>query len=249
MTTRTPTTEPTARSNIVTIAILSDIHANGPALDAVLSEIDGRGITRIWVCGDIVGYGPDPSYVTKLVRERAEIVVAGNHDVTVATAQGYELFNEVGSAAVDLHRRMLTVTEKNYLGNLPIVGVSDDVTIVHGSLRNPVWEYVFTGEVAAENLAQARTVVTCNGHTHLPAIFTLDGGEGSVTIGSSPVMLNPGSVGQPRDGDSRASWATLDPITGVAEFMRTAYNITETQQRIKDLRLPLWLAERLVTGE
>ena len=234
------------------VALLSDVHANLVALEAVLSELGA--VDAIWVMGDTVGYGPDPADVIALLRERRAVMVAGNHDLAVATGQGLDVFNVVARDAAMTHREWLSAEERDFLAGLPQVEHAAGVTLVHGSLRDPVWEYVWDARTAYASLVFAESALSCNGHTHVPAVFQLDGERVTSTLGRGTVALrgralvNPGSVGQPRDRDPRGAWAILDTEERTVEFMRTAYDVAETQRRIRDRGLPAFLADRLASG-
>ena len=234
------------------VALLSDVHANLVALEAVLADVPAA--LGLWVLGDTVGYGPDPGDVLALLRERGALLVAGNHDLAVATGHGLEAFNTVAAAAARLHRAWLSAEERDELASLPTIARPDGVTLVHGSLRDPMWEYVWNAGIAHASLEIAETELSCNGHTHVPAVFTLEGdrvtstlGRGVVTL-QGRVLVNPGSVGQPRDRDPRAAWAVLDTEARTVEFMRTSYDVSETQRRIRARGLPAFLADRLASG-
>jgi diadenosine tetraphosphatase ApaH/serine/threonine PP2A family protein phosphatase len=237
------------------VALLSDVHANLVALEAVLKEVPAE--TAIWVMGDTVGYGPAPSEVMALLRERGARLVAGNHDLAVAGAIGVTEFNEWAAEAVLAHRSWLSVEERDVLAGLPRQLVADDFTLVHGSLRDPVWEYVLDSAAAQACLSLATTAHCCHGHTHMPGVFTLRDGrlrlvqprDGErVELEGSRSLINPGSVGQPRDGDPRAAWALYDPTLGTVTFRRTSYRIDAAQRAIRARKLPGFLAERLAYG-
>ena len=234
------------------VALLSDVHANLVALEAVLSELGPVG--AIWVMGDTVGYGPDPSDVIALLRERGAVMVAGNHDLAVATGQGLEMFNAVAAEAARTHRGWLPAADRDFLAALPTRERTEHATLVHGSLRDPIWEYVWDARGAFASLELAESAISCNGHTHVPAVFQLDGERVTSTLGRGVVALhgralvNPGSVGQPRDRDPRSAWAILDTEGRTVEFMRTVYDVAETQRRIRDRGLPAFLADRLASG-
>lgn len=238
------------------VALLSDIHANLVALEAVLAEVDASdGVAAIWVTGDTVGYGADPSGVLDALRDRDAVMVAGNHDVAVATGKGLHEFNSVAALAALKHQEMLSADERDHLAALPLVLETAGVTLVHGSLRDPMWEYVWEENGAHGSLVRATTPLSCNGHTHVPAVFVLEAGEarrraarGTVHLGAGPALVNPGSVGQPRDRDPRAAWALLDTAAGTVRFMRTSYDIAETQRRMHARGLPPFLAQRLADG-
>jgi diadenosine tetraphosphatase ApaH/serine/threonine PP2A family protein phosphatase len=252
----------------VRVALLSDVHANLTALDAVLAALPR--VEEIWVMGDTVGYGPDPSEVIARLHERRAHLVAGNHDRAVATGEGLELFNPIAAEAAVLHRAWLSADEIAVLERLPLTLTRAEATLFHGSLRQPLWEYIFDSAAAAATLSLAPTSCSVCGHTHVPALFRLvDGivqaravrpGEtyplgpaASRSVSEVPrgspgkVLINPGSVGQPRDRDPRASWALLDTETGV-RFQRTAYDVGATQRRMRARHLPDFLIERLAIG-
>ena len=234
------------------LALLSDVHANLVALEAVLAAVPA--VDGLWVLGDTVGYGPDPSDVLALLRERGALLVAGNHDRAVATGEGLDVFNAIAAEAARLHRSWLTAEERDLLGSLATVERPHGVTLVHGSLRDPLWEYVWDTRTAYASLAVAETELSCNGHTHVAAVFSLDGDRVTSTLGrgvvrlTGRVLVNPGSVGQPRDRDPDAAWAVLDTEARTVEFMRTAYDVGETQRRIRARGLPGFLADRLASG-
>lgn len=221
----------------MTIALLSDIHANLVALEAVLADLPP--VEAFWVMGDTVGYGPDPADTLALLTERGAILVAGNHDRAVATGEGLELFNPNARAAAVLHRRWLSAPDRDLLAALPLTFEAGGFIVCHGSPRDPLWEYVFDRVTAAQAIASATARHCCNGHTHVPAIFP---------AGDGRLMINPGSVGQPRDGDPRAAYALLDPDTAAVEFRRVDYDIGATQERMRARKLPDMLADRLSVG-
>jgi diadenosine tetraphosphatase ApaH/serine/threonine PP2A family protein phosphatase len=222
----------------VTVALLSDVHANLVALEAVLRELPA--VEAIWVMGDTVGYGPDPADTLALLRERGATIVAGNHDRAVATGEGLELFNAAARAAAKRHRSWLSSADLDALASLPLtLEPADGYAICHGSPRDPLWEYVFDARTAAFAMSRVAARQCCVGHTHVPAMFRTSIGK---------VMINPGSVGQPRDGDPRASYALLD-VAGVAvDFHRAEYDVGETQRRMRERKLPDILADRLAFG-
>ena len=236
------------------VALLSDVHANLVALEAVLAALEP--VDAIWVTGDTVGYGPDPSDVLALLRERGAVLVQGNHDRAVATGEGLDYFHDQAARAARRHREWLSAEERDVLAALPQVRTVDDFTLCHGSLRDPLWEYVTTVSAASATVERATTPFTCCGHTHLPAVFQSDGGVLRATVPAAgrtyplarPALLNPGSVGQPRDGDPRASYAVLDTSGGTATFYRASYRIDETQRRIRARGLPEMFADRLAFG-
>ncbi|MEP7003107.1 MAG: metallophosphoesterase family protein [Chloroflexota bacterium] len=222
----------------MTVALLSDVHANLVALEAVLGALPP--VDGVWVMGDTVGYGPDPQDTLALLRERGALIVAGNHDRAVATGVGLELFNPVARSAAELHRSWLSAEDKDLLGELPLtLEPAAGYEICHGSPRDPLWEYVFDGRIATAAMTATGATYCCVGHTHVAAKFL---------TGDGKFMVNPGSVGQPRDGDPRASYALLDVAAASVEFHRVEYDIGETQRRMRARGLPEPLAERLRFG-
>lgn len=236
------------------VGLLSDVHANLVALEAVLAAL-GK-VDALWVTGDTVGYGPDPGDTLALLRERGALLVQGNHDRAVATGEGLEFFHDRAADAAKLHQRWLSSEDRDALAALPTVVRADRFTLCHGSLRDPLWEYVTTARVAGATLKLAETDHCCNGHTHVPALFQLAGDNARAThITEATVyrleertLINAGSVGQPRDGDPRAAYAVLDTGAGTATFYRASYRIDETQRRIRARGLPEMFAERLAFG-
>jgi diadenosine tetraphosphatase ApaH/serine/threonine PP2A family protein phosphatase len=232
---------------------MSDIHANLVALETVLRDMGA--VDALWVCGDTVGYGPDPSDVLALLLERKATLVAGNHDRAVATGDDLDLFNPPAAAAAKMHQRWLSAAERDTLAALPRTLETGDVTLCHGSLRDPLWEYVTNPKSAAASLALANTSHCCAGHTHVPSLFR-SGKEpqpGRLNYDSpyplAPrAFLNPGSVGQPRDGDPRAAYAVVDLAAGTVTFHRSTYLVDETQRRIRERGLPAIFADRLSFG-
>ncbi|MDP9320636.1 MAG: metallophosphatase family protein [Chloroflexota bacterium] len=222
----------------MTVALLSDIHANLVALEAVLEELPA--VEAIWVMGDTVGYGPDPADTLALLRERRATLVAGNHDRAVATGEGLQLFNAAARTAAERHRSWLGAADRDALAALPLtLEPASSYAICHGSPRDPLWEYVFDARTAAVAMAGLPGTRCCVGHTHVAATFRTPGGK---------LMINPGSVGQPRDGDPRAAYALLDVIGASVDFRRVEYDISETQRRMRGLKLPEMLADRLAFG-
>lgn len=236
------------------VGLISDVHANLVALDAVLAALGP--VDALWVTGDTVGYGPDPSDVLALLRERGALLIQGNHDRGVATGEGLELFHERAAVAARMHARWLSAEERDLLASLPQVTSVERFTLCHGSLRDPLWEYVTTASAAAATIERSATAFACCGHTHVPALYLPEAGRTRairpVTETSYPLgprcLLNPGSVGQPRDGDPRAAYAILDTTAATATFYRAAYRIDETQRRIRARGLPEMFADRLAFG-
>jgi diadenosine tetraphosphatase ApaH/serine/threonine PP2A family protein phosphatase len=238
----------------VRVGLLSDIHANLVALEAVLAAI-GK-VDALWVTGDTVGYGPDPGDTLALLRDRGALLVQGNHDRAVATGEGLEYFHDRAAEAARLHQRWLSPEDRDALAALPTTVKADGFTLCHGSLRDPLWEYVTTTRAASATLQLAETKHCCNGHTHIPAFFHLtpDGARATHIVERTAyrleerTLINAGSVGQPRDGDARAAYALLDTEAGTVTFYRASYRVDETQRRIRARGLPEMFADRLAFG-
>lgn len=239
------------------VGVVSDIHGNLEALQAVLKAMEPCDLDAVWCLGDLVGYGPDPNACVETARALAWQCVAGNHDVVATTGDGLEEFNPAAAAALSLTARNLSPENRLYLAGLPSHLVMADVTLVHGSPRNPIWEYVSSIEVARHNLDRFQTLLCLVGHTHMPAVFTFSDGRASQARPQSGIetevsagrhVLNPGSVGQPRDGDPRAAFAILDLARGAIVHHRAEYNIAATQGKMLAAGLPSRLAARLEHG-
>jgi len=237
----------------VKVGLISDVHANLVALEAVLAQMGP--VDALWVCGDTVGYGPDPSDVLALLVERKATIVAGNHDRAVARGEDLDFFNPPAAVAAKMHQRWLSSAERDMLAALPRTLETSDVTLCHGSLRDPLWEYVTNPRSAAASLGLASTSHCCAGHTHVPSLFRGDakGQPGRVRYDTPYALaprafVNPGSVGQPRDGDPRAAYAVLDLAPGTVTFHRSPYRLDETQRRIRERGLPSIFADRLAFG-
>lgn len=241
------------------VPLLSDIHANLPALEAVLADARQQGASAPpWVLGDVVGYGPDPDAVIELLKSLDASVVAGNHDLAAIGNIPLSDFNALAAAAAVWTANVITPASREYLGALPLRVQKEDIyTLVHGSPRDPAWEYLTHLEGLIENLAHFDTPGCAYGHTHVPVLVLFNGNE-PVAVehepgaprqhGTGRFYLNPGSVGQPRDGDWRASYALLDVAKGAVEFRRVEYRVESTQQKMKKARLPEPLINRLSVG-
>lgn len=238
------------------VAVLSDIHGNRQALDAVLEDASARGIERWWCVGDIVGYGADPTYVLELCLTRAERYIAGNHDLVVAGQLPLDAFASWAQDAAAWTRSVLGPGQCARLAMLAPVDTAHEVHLVHASLRDPIWEYIVGCEEAAASLEAATAHLTVVGHTHVPAAWHRrpDGPIEQVATGvpialdAGRWLVNPGSVGQPRDRDPRAAWAVLDPERGTIECVRTRYDVAGAQAAIRAAGLPGLLADRLGEG-
>jgi predicted phosphodiesterase len=238
------------------VAVISDIHSNLHALEAVLADVDRESVDAVWCLGDLVGYGPQPTRCCELVAARAAVSLAGNHDLGVLGAFDLEAFSEDAAAAARWTRETISAGARRYLAGLKASGETAEAALYHGSPRDPVWEYVLSAEAVLAALEAAPRHLVLVGHSHVPLAFTfgqrLEGGlapEGTaLDLPHLPTLLNPGSVGQPRDGDPRAAWLLLDFGLGRASFRRTPYPIHLTQAEMQAAGLPDALAERLASG-
>jgi diadenosine tetraphosphatase ApaH/serine/threonine PP2A family protein phosphatase len=240
------------------VAVISDPHANLPALEAVLAAIDEERPDELWCLGDLVGYGPHPNEVVAAVRERADVVLAGNHDLGVLGTIDLDLFGGEAGAAARWTRDVLSDDARSYLAALQPSGTRAGVGLYHASPRDPIWEYVLDSWTAAAALAVAPERLVLVGHSHVALRASLDDGgtvSGSVVpdreevdVAAGRHLLNPGSVGQPRDGDPRAAWLVIDTESGRATFRRTDYSIERTQADLRAAGLPEPLAARLAYG-
>ncbi len=237
------------------ILVFSDIHSNLTALEAVLAA--AGNVDAYWCLGDLVGYGPDPNECIALVRELPNLVcVRGNHDAATLGEVDQNTFNHEASLAITWTKRILNAESQEFLLSLPERLVMDDITLVHGSPRNPVWDYIMDYMTAERMFQFFDTRICLVGHTHVPAIWKeaeSESPKGLVldyqkTKILTKTILNPGSVGQPRDHDPRASFAIFDPQESIWELRRVPYKISEVQSRIKKSGLPWRHALRLSEG-
>jgi predicted phosphodiesterase len=239
------------------IAVISDVHANYHALAAVLEQIDAAGVDAVWCLGDTVGYGPRPNDCCEQVEGRADVCLVGNHDLVVLGELTVSDFNDEAAAAALWTSQVLTQRSRTFLERLEPLAELDGVDLFHASARDPVWEYVLTEEAARATLELSDAPLVLVGHSHVALALALEGED--VAGGLAPAgtrvelngrwLLNPGSVGQPRDGDPRAAWLLLDRGERFAEFHRVPYSIQDTQAEIRERGLPRVLAARLDRGE
>lgn len=237
------------------VALLSDVHANLAALDAVLGAVGS--IDAVWHLGDIVGYGPEPDGVVERLVSVDATGVRGNHDAAACGGLEIDWFNADARRAIEWTRDIITPATRSWLAALPERSINGEFTLVHGSPRDPTWEYVTSARVARAGLAALATRHGLHGHTHVPAAWREEQGRvTTVDLRRTPVLelddratlLNPGSVGQPRDGDPRASWALLDTSAGTCAWHRTPYDIGAVQSAMTAAGLPRWLVTRLAMG-
>ncbi len=239
------------------VAVISDIHGNAHALDAVLAAVARERPDALWCLGDLVGYGPRPNRCTRLVAAHADICLAGNHDLGVLGAIDIAEFSHDAAASARWTRDVLESQARDFLAGLSPERVTARAALYHASPRSPVWEYVVSAEAAEAALADTTAPIVLVGHSHV-ALAILEAGE-AISGGQAPGgkeielrrgrwLLNPGSVGQPRDGDPRAAWLLLDFRAGRATFHRVEYDIASTQAEIRERGLPDGLAARLMLG-
>ena len=244
------------------LAIISDIHGNLPALEAVLAEVDAITPDEVWCLGDVVGYGAEPNECTELVRERCSLSLAGNHDLAVLDAIDISSFSPAAAEAAQWTQAQLTDEAREYLGGLHAADETRDVALYHASPRDHVWEYVLWPEQAGECIAKQARRIALIGHSHIALCFrAADDGDVDATEGAQVTagtqldlragrwLLNPGSVGQPRDGDPRAAWLELDTENWTATYRRTEYEIDRAADSIAAAGLPEHLGKRLFVGQ
>jgi diadenosine tetraphosphatase ApaH/serine/threonine PP2A family protein phosphatase len=245
----------------VSVAVLSDVHGNRQAFEAVLEDIGARGCERIWCLGDLVGYGAEPDACVDLARENAEVCLAGNHDLAVTGALRADDFSAWAHAATEWTRATISPQTREFLESLEPRGERDGIGLYHASPRDPVWEYVLSTQQAAECMEIQAERVALIGHSHVALSFnhsegqaptgrTREAGE-RVDVSEGRWLINPGSVGQPRDGDPRAAWLELSagPEASHVTYHRVAYDIEAAGAAIIAAGLPEGLAERLRYGQ
>lgn len=249
---------------MTSVLLLSDIHGNLPALEAVLEDADRQGASsEVWVMGDSVGYGAQPNEVVECLRSLPNpTMVKGNHEAAAIGEISTANFNPTAGAAADWTARQLDPETTDFLIALPLVTERLGITICHGTPRNPIWEYMLTSRIGEMNLEHFETPGCVHGHTHIPSVFgrdasgtwraqqATDGDE--VVLANLRWFANPGSVGQPRDGDPRAAYARLDvddhqESVHIA-FHRVEYNVSMAQDLMLEAGLPASLAFRLSQG-
>ncbi len=244
------------------VAAITDIHSNLPALEAVLAAIDAVGVEEIWCLGDVVGYGSEPDACAELVRERCSLCLVGNHDLAVLGALDVAAFSEAAAAAVWWTRDNAIARTLDLLRDLEPSDAREGVALSHASPRDPVWEYVLSAEQADACLDVQAERIGLIGHSHVALFFNRPNGRsGAETRGAQAGddtlldldggdwLVNPGSVGQPRDGDPRAAWLELDTAEWTARFHRVPYEVERAAAGIVAAGLPRRLADRLHIGQ
>jgi diadenosine tetraphosphatase ApaH/serine/threonine PP2A family protein phosphatase len=243
------------------VAVLSDVHSNQPALETVLAAIDEAGVEELWCLGDVVGYGAQPDACAELIRERCDICLVGNHDLAVLGGLDIASFSEAAAVAVEWTREQASEGTMEFLRGLEPVGSREGVDLFHASPRDPIWEYVLSIEQAEAGLDAQEQRIALIGHSHISLFFCrpdqarageaqgAQAGDGALlSLESGAWLLNPGSVGQPRDGDPRAAWLELDTVEWTARFHRVPYDVATAAETILTAGLPSQLAERLGVG-
>lgn len=247
-------------------AVITDIHANLPAFEAVLEAIGAAGVDEIWCLGDLIGYGAQPDECTALARESCDVCLVGNHDLAMLGEINESSFSPAAAEAVRWTREHVNPATVAYLGSLEAKAERAGVGLFHASPRDPVWEYVLSEEQAAECMERDERRLSLIGHSHIALFFRevpADGSRPSIRLeaqgAQAPAglelelltgrwILNPGSVGQPRDSDPRGAWLELDTAAGLARYHRVSYDIDRAAQAITDAMLPPHLASRLYVG-
>ena len=239
------------------VAVVSDIHSNLHALEAVLAAIEAEAPDELWCLGDLVGYGPRPNECCAAVAQRADVCLGGNHDLAVRGTIDLEEFGGEAAIAARWTREVLEPPARELLDRLEPTGAAHGVAFYHGSARDPIWEYVLSDEGALATLELAQSPLVLVGHSHVALRVVQSGDElegglapagTEVELSGTRALLNPGSVGQPRDGDARAAYLLLDLETQRASFRRVEYDVERTQREMRDAGLPEILGARLAIG-
>lgn len=241
------------------VAAISDVHANLPALEAVLEATEAAGVEETWCLGDVVGYGVEPDACAELVRERCDACLVGNHDLAVLGALDIASFSEAAAAAVEWTRENVGERTLEFLRELEPQGERGGLGLFHASPRDPVWEYVLSREQASAGMDLHPLRIGLIGHSHVALFFTRPengearGGQASdgalLDLSRGAWLVNPGSVGQPRDGDPRAAWLEIDTEAETVCFHRVPYEIERAAAPIAAAGLPRRLADRLYAGQ
>jgi predicted phosphodiesterase len=248
----------------VRLAIISDIHSNLPALEAVLESCEQAGLERVWCLGDVVGYGAHPDECAQVVSQRCELSLVGNHDLAVLGELEVSAFSAPAAAAVEWTRSNSAPETLEFLRALEPSDESREVGLYHASPRDPVWEYVLWMDQAAECIELQSARVSLIGHSHVALFFVAPDGDSederelrgshaeagtTLDLSSGRWLVNPGSVGQPRDGDPRAAWLELDTDAWTATYHRIDYEIDRAAEAIDAAKLPPQLGRRLYVGQ
>jgi predicted phosphodiesterase len=241
------------------IALLSDVHGNLPAFEAVLADCEAVGADQLWCLGDLVGYGAQPDECVALARERCELSLAGNHDLVVTGEIPISDFSSSAAAAARWTQDTIADESLSFLRGLVASDPARQPGLFHGSPRDPVWEYVLSSWQADECMDLMEARVGAVGHSHV-ALWFNRAPNGELSGAQAPAgseqdlsqgrwLINPGGVGQPRDGDPRAAWLLLDTGSWVATWRRVEYRIDQAARAIEAAGLPRILGERLYSGQ
>ena len=241
------------------IALLSDVHGNLPAFQAVVADIDSTEVEEVWCLGDLVGYGAEPDACVELARERCDLCLAGNHDLVVTGAIDIADFSSSAATAAQWTRDTIGAEALEFLGGLSPQLDGREIGLYHASPRDPVWEYVLSSWQADECMDLMDERVAAVGHSHV-ALFFKRTGEGQVEgapaeaglerdLSDGEWLINPGGVGQPRDGDPRAAYALYDTDSNLLRHVRVTYDVEAAQGKILAAGLPPFLASRLAAGD
>ncbi len=242
------------------VALLSDVHGNLPAFEAVLADIADQGVDERWCLGDLVGYGAQPDECVALAKETCDLSLIGNHDLVVVDKLDISDFSMNAAIAATWTKDNIDKPAVDYLNTLETHDESKPIGLYHASPRDPVWEYVLAVDQAAECMKEQSGRVSLIGHSHVALFFSDGAGNGSPAGGQAESgrkldlsegrwLVNPGSVGQPRDGDPRAAWLLLDLDSWTAEWRRVEYPIEDAASAIREAGLPPALADRLFQGQ
>jgi predicted phosphodiesterase len=241
------------------VAVVSDIHGNRHAFEAVLNEIEASDCQELWCLGDLVGYGAEPDACVELARRHAAICLAGNHDLGVVGTLSLSEFSRGAALAAKWTDETIAPETREYLTGLEPVNLDEEVGLFHASPRDPVWEYVLSPLQAELCLDVQRHRICLIGHSHVALSFSRAEGEPAtgethsageqLDASAGEWLINPGSVGQPRDGDPRAAWLVLETENWTVVYRRSAYDIEGAATAIRAARLPDSLAERLSYGQ
>jgi diadenosine tetraphosphatase ApaH/serine/threonine PP2A family protein phosphatase len=240
-------------------ALLSDVHGNRHAFEAVLAATAERGVDAVWCLGDLVGYGADPNACVALARERCSLILAGNHDLAVTGDLSLEEFSRGAALAAHWTQSEISREHLEFLRSLSPQGQAEGIGLYHASPRDPIWEYVLSSMLADLCLTAQPERISVVGHSHVALSFSRSGDaeasgtpreDGEVAdLSTGEWIMNPGSVGQPRDGDPRAAWLELDTQAWTATWRRVEYDIDGAAAAIRAAGLPGSLAERLGYGQ
>ena len=240
------------------LALISDIHGNLTALEAVLADIDSQQVETIHCLGDVIGYGPEPAACIELVEKRCTVKLLGNHEYVVMGLESLSQMNQAARKSAEWTCNQVGDREISLLAEYEMEHVIDDrYTLVHASPCEPEqWPYLLTISEVRAAFAAMQTPICFFGHTHLPTVFSLET-DGTIRQRTPEVftpepdrryLINVGSVGQPRDNDSRACYVILDTESGRVEYRRVEYDIAQTQDKMRQAEMPRMLIERLAVG-